>query len=252
MMLRAWPKTILSGHRQEIIKNAHKTGLQENPITQGFGQPAERRKNPVRAGLYARVSTHDQQTLSLQRRAMRDYAGRRGWSIIVEVKEVGSGASGRERRRELIDAAQRRDIDVVIVWRLDRWGRSMADLVTTLQELRDLGIGFVSLTEALDLTTRQDAQWRACWPCSPSLNGRSCANVFALVWLTPVKTGSGWGGLRQHHAADLNIVPAERLSCGGSKHFSRRKKISSGGSKTSSRKRFVLQMNYKFRVMWRI
>jgi DNA invertase Pin-like site-specific DNA recombinase len=107
----------------------------------------------VRAGLYARVSTHDQQTLSLQRRAMRAYARRRGWSIIVEVKEVGSGASVRELRRELIDAARRRDIDVVIVWRLDRWGRSMADLVTTLQELRDLGVSFVSLTEALDLTT---------------------------------------------------------------------------------------------------
>ena len=59
----------------------------------------------------------------------------------------------RELRQKLLDAARRRDIDVVIVWRLDRWGRSMADLVTTLQVLRDLGVGFVSLTEALDLTT---------------------------------------------------------------------------------------------------
>jgi len=66
---------------------------------------------------------------------------------------VGSGASVRELRRELIDAARGRDIDVIVVWRLDRWGRSMADLVTTLQELRDLGVGFVSLTETLDLTT---------------------------------------------------------------------------------------------------
>jgi len=129
-----------------------KRASQRTGSRQVFGQPSHRRKHPVRAGLYARVSTYDQQTLSLQRRAMRDYARRRGWSIIVEVKEVGSGASVRERR-ELIDAARRRDIDVVIVWRLDRWGRSMADLVTTLQELRHLGIGFVSLTEALDLTT---------------------------------------------------------------------------------------------------
>jgi DNA invertase Pin-like site-specific DNA recombinase len=44
-------------------------------------------------------------------------------------------------------------IDVIIVWRLDRWGRSLADLVVTLKELTDLGVGFVSLTEALDLTT---------------------------------------------------------------------------------------------------
>ena len=54
----------------------------------------------------------------------------------------------------MLDAARRREIDVVLVWRLDRWGRSVADLlVATLQELKDLGVGFVSITEALDLTT---------------------------------------------------------------------------------------------------
>jgi len=94
------------------------------------------RKTPLRAGLYARISTHDQQTLSLQRRAMRGYVARRDWTIAIDVKEVGSGASVRELRQKLLDAAH--DIDVVVVWRLDRWGRSMADLVTTLQELRDL------------------------------------------------------------------------------------------------------------------
>jgi len=54
---------------------------------------------------------------------------------------------------QLIDAARRREIDAVLVWRLDRWGRSLADLVTTLKELAELGVGFVSLTEALDMTT---------------------------------------------------------------------------------------------------
>ena len=53
----------------------------------------------------------------------------------------------------MLEAARRREIDVVLVWRLDRWGRSVADLLTTLQELQHLGVGFVSLTEALDLTT---------------------------------------------------------------------------------------------------
>ncbi|HET9217591.1 MAG TPA: recombinase family protein [Terriglobia bacterium] len=115
-----------------------------------FGQG---QKTPMRAGLYTRVSTHDQRTLPLQRRVLRDYAARRGWTVALEIKEVGSGASVRELRKNLLAAARRRDIDVVIVWRLDRWGRSMADLVTTLQELRDLDVGFVSLTEALDLTT---------------------------------------------------------------------------------------------------
>src|SRR3974390_1233200 len=106
-----------------------------------------------RAGLYARVSTHDQQTLTMQNRAMREYAVRRGWTIVLQIREVNSGGARREAREELIEAARRREIDVVLVWRLDRWGRSVTDLLATLQELEHLGVGFVSLTEALDLTT---------------------------------------------------------------------------------------------------
>src|SRR5260370_20355464 len=107
----------------------------------------------LRSGLHARVSTSDQQTISLQIRALREYAVRRGWTITLQVKEVGSGASERQVREKLLEAARRREIDVVLVWRLDRWGRSVADLLATLQELEHLGVGFVSLTEALDLTT---------------------------------------------------------------------------------------------------
>ena len=118
-----------------------------------FGHPGKLPKNALRAALYARVSTHDQQTLPMQNRAMREYAVRRGWTIAMQVKEVGSGASQRQMRDKLTDAARRRDIDVVLVWRLDRWGRSVTDLLATLQELEHLGVGFVSLTEALDLTT---------------------------------------------------------------------------------------------------
>jgi putative DNA-invertase from lambdoid prophage Rac len=117
-----------------------------------FGQ-ARKRAKMLRAGLYARVSTNDQQTLSMQSRAMREYAARRGWTISVNVRDVGSGAAKREAREKLLEAARRREIDVVLVWRLDRWGRSVTDLLTTLQELERLGVGFVSLTEALDLTT---------------------------------------------------------------------------------------------------
>jgi DNA invertase Pin-like site-specific DNA recombinase len=106
-----------------------------------------------RAGLYARVSTNDQQTLAMQNRAMREYAARRGWTIALQVREVNSGAVKREAREKILEAARRREIDVVLVWRLDRWGRSVTDLMATLQELEHLGVGFVSLTEALDLTT---------------------------------------------------------------------------------------------------
>ena len=106
-----------------------------------------------RVGLYARVSTEDQNTLAIQNRAMREYAARRGWTVVMQVREVNSGAVRRQAREKLLEAARRREIDGVLVWRLDRWGRSVTDLLATLQELDHLGVGFVSLTEALDLTT---------------------------------------------------------------------------------------------------
>ncbi len=116
-----------------------------------FGQ-SRRHPKMFRAGLYARVSTNDQQTLAMQNQAMREYA-RRGWTIAMQVREVNSGAARREAREKLLEAARRREIDLVLVWRLDRWGRSVTDLLATLQELEHLGVGFVSLTEALELTT---------------------------------------------------------------------------------------------------
>ena len=107
----------------------------------------------LRAALYARVSTNDQQTLAMQNHALREYAAKRGWTVALQVREVNSGAVKREGRERLLEAARRREIDVVLVWRLDRWGRSVTDLLATLQELEYLDVGFVSLTEALDLTT---------------------------------------------------------------------------------------------------
>lgn len=129
-----------------------KRGSRKAKASDVFGHS---RKQPkmLRAGLYARVSTNDQQTLPMQNRAMREYVARRGWTVAMQVREVGSGAAQREARKQLMEAARRREIDVVLVWRLDRWGRSVTDLLTTLQELEHLGVGFVSLTEALDLTT---------------------------------------------------------------------------------------------------
>ena len=130
-------------------------GKRASPQTKSdnvFGQ-ARRPAKMLRAGLYARVSTTDQQTLAMQNRAMREYAARRGWMIALQVREVNAGAAPRGAREKLLEAARRREIDVVLVWRLDRWGRSVTDLLATLQELQHLGVGFVSLTEALDLTT---------------------------------------------------------------------------------------------------
>jgi DNA invertase Pin-like site-specific DNA recombinase len=132
---------------------AEKRASRKTKSLRVLGHPSKQRQPELRIGLYARVSTQDQQTIPLQIRALREYATRRGWTIALQVKEIGSGASQRERREKLLEAARRREIDVVLVWRLDRWGRSVTDLLATLQELEHLGVGFVSLTEALDLTT---------------------------------------------------------------------------------------------------
>jgi len=106
-----------------------------------------------KAALYARVSTHDQQTLDLQIKDMISYVEHRGWNIAIQLKDISSGAKEIPKRNDLMKAARKREIDVVIVWRLDRWGRSLSDLVVTLKELYELGVGFVSLNETLDLGT---------------------------------------------------------------------------------------------------
>src|SRR5580700_8746545 len=125
------------------------------PAKRKFPQPASRKVfgHPLRVGLYARVSTHDQQTLPMQISAMRAYAERRAWTVAMQIQEVGSGSKDRPARNEVLQAAMRREIDVVLVWKLDRWGRSLLDLVTTLKELHAVGVNFVSLNDSLDFTT---------------------------------------------------------------------------------------------------
>src|SRR5271157_6145782 len=113
------------------LRNARQTGFPKAESEYVFGQ-ARKQPKMFRAGLYARVSTNDQQTLPMQNRAMRVYAARRGWTIALQVREVNSGATRREARETLLEAARRREIDVVLVWRLDRWGRSVTDLLATL------------------------------------------------------------------------------------------------------------------------
>lgn len=107
----------------------------------------------MRVGLYARVSTHDQHTLPLQIEEMNKYICHRQWMTTLQIEEVESGAKYRPKRALLIQEARKRNIDIILVWRLDRWGRSASDLIMTLQELSDLNVGFISITEALDFTT---------------------------------------------------------------------------------------------------
>jgi len=125
--------------------------IQNNLKWKGFLAMA---KNTLKAALYARISTYDQHTLPLQIEAMREYANSRGFQITLEIEETSSGARlDRPKREELLEAARQRQLDVIIVWRLDRWSRSVTDLLSSLNELTDLGVAFISITEAVDLTT---------------------------------------------------------------------------------------------------
>ena len=108
----------------------------------------------ARVALYARVSTSDQ-IAENQLLELRGYAAARGWPVTAEY--IDHGISGSTTSRPQLDAmmkaARRRQVDAVVAWRLDRLGRSLSHLVTVLNELASLGIAFVSLGEAIDMTT---------------------------------------------------------------------------------------------------
>lgn len=108
-----------------------------------------------RAAIYARVSTVVGQSPAMQLDVLREFADRRELEVIAEF--VDHGASGaRERRpalKELMDAARKRRFDIVLVYRFDRWARSLRHLVTSLDEFDALGIDFVSYSESLDTST---------------------------------------------------------------------------------------------------
>jgi DNA invertase Pin-like site-specific DNA recombinase len=107
----------------------------------------------MRAIIYARISTNDQNTIPMQIKKCREYAKARSWTVSHIIKDIASGAKQRPQRDDILKLARKREIDVIIVWKLDRWGRSTADVVSSLQELQELNVKFISITEALDFTT---------------------------------------------------------------------------------------------------
>lgn len=107
----------------------------------------------MRAALYARVSTKEQNTLPMQMKAVKSLARQRSWSVTMVVSEIGSGRATRPERETIMDAARRRKIDVVVVWKVDRWGRNLSDLISTIEELSLLGVSLVSATESFDMTS---------------------------------------------------------------------------------------------------
>jgi DNA invertase Pin-like site-specific DNA recombinase len=123
----------------------------------------------MRVAIYGRVSTRDKgQSPEMQLRELREYSSRRGWQVAGEYVDIGISGS-REKRPQLdrlMAHCRRRLVDVVVVYRYDRFARSLRQLVNALEEFRSLGIEFVSLHEGVDTSTP---------------NGRLVFGIFASI-----------------------------------------------------------------------
>jgi DNA invertase Pin-like site-specific DNA recombinase len=108
----------------------------------------------VKIAIYSRVSTAGQDT-EMQTRELREYCKRRGWDLVQEYTDQGvSGAKeSRPELNRLIADAHKRRFDAVVVWKFDRFARSVSHLLRALEDFRSLGIEFVSLSEQVDTST---------------------------------------------------------------------------------------------------
>jgi DNA invertase Pin-like site-specific DNA recombinase len=89
----------------------------------------------------------------MQDKAIREYLEYKGWTVAMAESEVMSAGKYRPRREEILKAARAGKIDAVVVWKLDRWGRSVIDLATTVLELHECNVQFISLTDHFDVGT---------------------------------------------------------------------------------------------------
>ena len=107
-----------------------------------------------RVAVYARVSTQRDQNPEMQLRELRQYAERRGWMVAGEyVDHISGSKDSRPHLNRLMADAHQRRFDAVVVWKIDRFGRSLKHLVTALADLAAYGVAFVSLRDNLDLST---------------------------------------------------------------------------------------------------
>ncbi len=109
----------------------------------------------MKIALYARVSTHDRQNTEVQLEPLRAHAQNRGWEITKAF--VDKGISGSKDKRPALDqlmkAAWSGEFEKVLVWRFDRFARSVKHLITALETFRNLKIDFVSIQEQFDTST---------------------------------------------------------------------------------------------------
>jgi len=108
----------------------------------------------TRVALYARVSTLNGQDPEMQLSELREYTARRGWTVSGEyVDHVSGSKESRPELNRLTVDAHRRVFDAVLVWKIDRYGRSLKHLVNALADLNAYGVAFVSFRDNLDLST---------------------------------------------------------------------------------------------------
>ena len=195
--LRPWSDE----HSEMAAKRASAKAKSEQRFWPGTETGENVPRRPVRPRFHAMISRRFR---CRPRHAGVCRHGAAGRSLL-QVREVGSGAAEATKLREkLLEAARRREIDVVLVWRLDRWGRSVTDLLATLQELEHLGVGFVSLTEALDLTTPAGRAMAGLLAYSPSSNERFCGNESRWPGPRPAeRQAAGPAGHRGRHTAEI-------------------------------------------------
>jgi len=116
--------------------------------------------SPFRAALYHRVSTIEQSS-DAAREELRAYVVRCGFSVVLDVEETGSGANNnRPGLLKVMEASRRGKVDVVLVWKLDRFGRSALDLLANLRELDGAGVRFIATTQGIDIRPGGDAMSR--------------------------------------------------------------------------------------------
>jgi putative DNA-invertase from lambdoid prophage Rac len=120
-------------------------------MTRGQSGNGASSEAPLNAAIYARVSTQDQ-NCEMQVRELREYAGRRGWQIVgdyIDTGWSGAKASRPELDRLMKDAALRR-FDAVLVWKLDRFGRSVRNCLDGIESLRTNGVRFLAVSQSID------------------------------------------------------------------------------------------------------
>src|ERR1035438_8151960 len=170
----------------------------------------------MKVAIYARVSTWGGgQDPTMQTRELREYCGRRGWDVAGAYVDIG--ISGTKERRPELDRlmadAHRRRFDALVVWKFDRFARSVSHLLRALETFRAQGIEFVSFSEQLDTTTPAGKLRLHC--------ARGCRGAGAL---TDCRAGEGRAAQRTRER-EVPRAPAGVRRCRNRRAAARRRSL---------------------------